>query len=414
MKLPWDKKYICLGITTFVTAAAIIVFYMMFKRWETVRDVLGLIAKSLSPITFGIILAYILNPLLNGIELRIVNPAVNKLFKKTKINKKGLSRAASIVITWAIAIFFVVALFLLVFPEIYESIESLIANLPEYANHAIKIGEGFLEKNPEIIKFLRESVKGFTTNLEDIAKRIEDLIPNINVLIVGLSSSVYGAIKVLINTLVGIIVSVYILKDKEKFIAQGKRLLYSSISIKKANRTVEILKLTHDKFANFITGKIFDSIIIGILCFIILSIFNIPYSVLVSVIVGVTNVIPFFGPFIGAIPSALLILFVAPVKCITFVIIILLLQQFDGNILGPKILGSSTGVSSFWVIFSILVGSGLFGVWGMVCAVPVFAVVYSLVREFCKNSLTKKGINYPSEVYRKLKGIDEVTKNPDC
>ena len=265
MKLPWDKKYICAGITAFITAAAVIVFYMIFRGWESVWGVVRLVAKSLRPITYGLILAYLLNPLLNGIEMHVVAPVSNKLFAKKKRSNKGFSRGISIALTWIIAFLFVFTLVWLVFPEIYESIESLIANLPEYANHAIAIGEGFLEKNPEIIRFLRESVSGFTTNLEDIAKRIEELIPNINVLIIGLSSGVYGAVQILINALVGIIVSVYILKDKEKFAAQGKRLLYSVVSVKKANRTVEIIRLTHDKFANFITGKIFDSIIIFVL-----------------------------------------------------------------------------------------------------------------------------------------------------
>ena len=139
----------------------------------------------------------------------------------------------------------------------------------------------------------------------------------------------------------------------------------------------------------------------------------VPYSVLVSVIVGITNVIPFFGPFIGAIPSAFLILLADPVKCITFVVIIIILQQFDGNILGPKILGNTTGISSFWVLFSILVGSGLFGAWGMVCAVPVFAVIYSIAHEMCHISLRRKGIDYSTETYKKLGYIDETTGAPE-
>jgi len=182
--------------------------------------------------------------------------------------------------------------------------------------------------------------------------------------------------------------------------------------LKNANNTIAFWRLTHDKFGNFITGKIFDSLIIGLLCFIILTLVNMPYAALVSAIVGVTNVIPFFGPFIGAIPSAFLILLVDPIKCITFVLIIIILQQFDGNILGPKILGSTTGISSFWVMFSILVGSGLFGVWGMVCAVPLFAVIYTLVKDFCHNSLRKKGIDYSSETYERIDHIDEDTNAP--
>ena len=206
--------------------------------------------------------------------------------------------------------------------------------------------------------------------------------------------------------------SVYVLKDKEKFVAQFKKLFYSTMSYRKANNTIAFWRLTHDKFGNFITGKIFDSLIIGVICFIILIIANIPYAALISVIIGVTNVIPFFGPFIGAIPSAFLVLLVDPLKCITFVIIIILLQQFDGNILGPKILGDTTGVSSFWVVFSIMLGSGLFGVVGMVCSVPVFAVFYTLVKDGCHVALRKKGIDYSTETFEKIDHIDEDTKAP--
>ena len=214
------------------------------------------------------------------------------------------------------------------------------------------------------------------------------------------------------NILIGVIVSFYVLKDKEKFIAQFKKIVYSLFSVKNANNVMYVSRLTHDKFSNFIVGKIFDSIIIGILCFILLELFGVSYSLLISVVVGVTNVIPFFGPFIGAIPSAVLVLCVDPLECLTFVIIILLLQQFDGNILGPKILGSTTGISSFWVLASILVGSSLFGVWGMVCAVPMFAVIYTLIRQICNITLKRKGMDYSTESFERIDHIDEKTKAP--
>ena len=219
-------------------------------------------------------------------------------------------------------------------------------------------------------------------------------------------------VRMLLNILIGVIVSIYVLKDKEKLAAQSKRLLYSFCSVKKANSVIAVTRLTNDKFGNFITGKIFDSIIIGVLCFIILTIFRIPYTALVSVVVGVTNVIPFFGPFIGAIPSAFLILLAEPIKCLTFVIIIIALQQFDGNILGPKILGSSTGVSSFWVMFSILVGSGLFGFWGMLCGVPVFAVIYAIVSESCRCSLEERGLDYSTEEFKGIDHLSDKTEKP--
>lgn len=412
MKFPWEKKHICWGVTAFLAVAASIVFYMILKEWEDVRAIFALISKSLRPVTYGLIMAYILNPLMNMVERGFVYPVMKKLFKKGTRRFKGTVRAISIVITWTVTLLLVLALVDLVVPEISKSIESLVQSLPEYANKALVWGEELLNKNPMILSFLEETISGFSTNLSDLATRLKEIIPNINTLILGVSSGVYGMVSAVLNILIGIIVSVYILKDKEKFVAQIKRIFYSTMSFKKANNVIALCRLTHDKFGNFITGKIFDSIIIGILCFIILTIVNMPYSALVSVIVGVTNVIPFFGPFIGAIPSALLILLVDPIKCITFVVIIIILQQFDGNILGPKILGSTTGVSSFWVLFSILVGSGLFGIWGMICAVPLFAVIYTLVKDGCHASLRKKGIDYSCETFENIDHIDEDTNSP--
>ena len=412
MKLPWEKKHICWGVTAFCVIAASIVLYMILHRWSVVASVIALIFKSLRPITYGLILAYLLNPLMNMIEKTMAIPAMNALLKKRKDKARSLARAFSIVLTWTTAFLFVLAIVDLVVPELYKSIEALVLSLPSYADKAFTLANDLLNQNPEILDFFKESINGFTTDITEIIQKVKEIMPNVNSLITGVSSGLFDGIKVIFNLFVGIIVSIYILKDKEKFTAKYKKLLYSTMSEKKVNNIIALSRLTHDKFGNFITGKIFDSIIIGILCFIILNIFNIPYSALVSVVVGVTNVIPFFGPFLGAIPSSILILFANPIKCIPFIIIIIALQQFDGNILGPKILGNSIGLSSFWVMFAILIGSGLFGVWGMVCAVPIFAVVYVLVSDGCRNSLIKKGFNYSSKDFENIDHIDENSGKP--
>ena len=412
MKLPWEKKYICYGIVAFCVVAAGIALYMLIHKWDTVGGVISLVFKSLRPITYGLLFAYILNPLMRTIEKHLVSPAFEKMLKNNRTRAKSLSRASSIFLTWGITITALLILVELVVPELYSSIESLVISLPGYANHLIDLIGELLNKNPDVQEFLMSSVKGFTTDITDIADKLKNIIPNINTLITGVSSSVMDIVRMLLNILIGVIVSIYVLKDKEKLAAQSKRLLYSFCSVKKANSVIAVTRLTNDKFGNFITGKIFDSIIIGVLCFIILTIFRIPYTALVSVVVGVTNVIPFFGPFIGAIPSAFLILLAEPIKCLTFVIIIIALQQFDGNILGPKILGSSTGVSSFWVMFSILVGSGLFGFWGMLCGVPVFAVIYAIVSESCRCSLEERGLDYSTEEFKGIDHLSDKTEKP--
>lgn len=402
----------CWGITAFLTISASILFFMALQRWESVSAVIAVFFKSLQPITYGLILAYLLNPLLNAIEHYLVAPVTTSLLKNKPVRARGLSRGFSILLAWIIAAVFVFTLFALIVPEIYNSIGSLVEILPAFGARAIGHADKLLKENPEIMEFLENFISGFTTDFAEIMQRVQEWIPNLNVMITSLTGSVYAVITAVLNVLIGVIVSVYVLKDKEKFVAQFKRLFYSTLPFKRANGVISFFRITHDKFGNFITGKIFDSMIIGVLCFALLAIFKIPYSVLVSVIVGVTNVIPFFGPFIGAIPSAILILFASPIKCLTFVIIIICLQQFDGNILGPKILGSTTGLSSFWVMFSILVGSGLFGVWGMVCSVPLCAVVFYFAGEKCHTALRRKGIDYSPETYEKIHHIDEESKTP--
>ena len=412
MKLPWESKNKSWGVTAFLTIAASIIFFLVLYRWDKVAEIIGLFTKSLAPITYGLILAYLLNPLVNVIERSALLPLFKKIFRKNKKRAAGFARGVSIFFAWVASVVFVVVIFALIIPELYSSIETLISKIPEYSAHIVEEATKILKENPEIVVYIQDLTENFSTDFTKIMTGVKDWIPNLNVMITGLTDSVWAVVSVFFNILVGIIVSVYVLKDKEKFVAQFKKLFYSTMSYKKANNTIAFWRLTHDKFGNFITGKIFDSLIIGVICFIILIIANIPYAALISVIVGVTNVIPFFGPFIGAIPSAFLVLLVDPLKCITFVIIIILLQQFDGNILGPKILGDTTGVSSFWVVFSIMLGSGLFGVVGMVCSVPVFAVFYTLVKDGCHIALRKKGIDYSTETFEKIDHIDEDTKAP--
>ena len=412
MKIPWDKKHLSWGITAFLTISACVLFCVTLLKWDSFALILKGLVKSLEPITYGLILAYLLNPLVNLIENNMILPICKKIFKKKPKAAKGVARGISITLAWIIAALFVVTLFALVLPEIYKCIEELIKIVPKLGVGVLSKAYKFLDQNPELIDSLENFILGFNTDFSETMVRLQEMIPNVKLIISGLTDSVYALITGALNMLIGIIVSVYVLKDKEKFVAQFKRLFYSVLPNDKANNTIAFFRLTHDKFGNFIAGKILDSLIIGVICYISLALLNMPYAALVSVIVGVTNVIPFFGPFIGAIPSALLILVVSPVKCLTFIIFVIILQQFDGNILGPKILGSTTGLSSFWVRFAILVGSGMFGVWGMVCSVPVLAVIFTLTSDGCHSALRKKGIDYSTETFEKIDHIDEKTNTP--
>lgn len=215
------------------------------------------------------------------------------------------------------------------------------------------------------------------------------VLPKLQALAGGISAGVSSAIGGLYNLLIGMIVSIYLLGCRKTFARQGKKLIYSIFRKKWAFLVLDEIEYANRMFTGFISGRIADSLIIGIICFVGMLVLRIPNPILISVIVGVTNIIPFFGPYIGAIPSFLLILSVNPAKAIVFLVFILILQQFDGNILGPRILGNVTGLSSFWVLFSILLFGGLFGFVGMIIGVPVFAVIYDIIRK-----LVNKGLAY--------------------
>lgn len=411
MKLPSDKKYLHWGLTAFAVIAASIILFMTFHRLDVVTEGIRKVIKILSPITYGLIMAYVLTPLVNVLDKKVFLPVFNKIIKK-KNYVNSFTRAFSIIIAWAVVCVVVVFLFNLVVPELYKSLEQLILTMPANINKGIAHISHLLSKNPEIVDYLNSFATGFLSDFTDLTSKLKEILPNINLFITGLSTGIMGVVKTILNVFIGVIVSIYVLKDKEKFIAQSKKLVCSIYSPKTSNKIFSITRLTHEKFGKFIVGKIFDSAIIGVLCFITVSIFRIPYSALISVVVGVTNVIPFFGPFLGAIPCALLILLVDPMKFITFVIIIIIIQQLDGNVIGPKILGDSIGISGFWVIFSILLGSGLFGVWGMICSIPVFGVLYSIIRSSCNKSLNVKGMNFTDEEFIQIDKLDEETGKP--
>lgn len=226
-----------------------------------------------------------------------------------------------------------------------------------------------------------------------------EFLPQTKNIVAGLTSGVIGAVRIVFNVVIGIIISIYVLMSKESFIGQSKKLVYAIFPGKQANAIIHTVHKSNEIFGGFISGKILDSLIIGILCFICLYLMKMPYTVLVSVIVGVTNVIPFFGPYLGAVPSAILIMLANPIQGLYFILFILVLQQVDGNIIGPKILGDSTGLSSFWVVFAILIGGGVFGIPGMIIGVPVFAVIFYIIRNILNYALKRKQLPQDSESY---------------
>ena len=294
-----------------------------------------------------------------------------------------------------------------VIPQIATSIQSIANQFPTYVNNLSAWLEEILVDNPEIEEKVTGLFNTYSKDLENWFNRT--LLPQMNAILKTVSMSMISIFKALWNLVIGLIISVYLLSNKEKFLCQTKKITYAFLDTRRANALIEDARLIDRTFGGFISGKILDSLIIGIICFFCMSLLQFPWPMLISVIVGVTNIIPFFGPFIGAIPCALLILMVNPLQCLYFIIFILILQQFDGNFLGPKILGGTTGLSSFWVIFSITIFSGLMGVPGMIFGVPLFAVFYALIKRRTDKNLNRKGMPTETGKYHNLDKIDTKT-----
>ena len=386
------KKYLAWGLTAFLTGCALLIFYDVFYRDNsgTVQAILAKLFSVLTPVLYGLGMAYLLAPIVNFLEraiLRLRDKLERKGGRAIRIHK-GWLRAASIFLTWAVVLVLVYLLLSMLVPQLVDSITTLVNNLESYYTTIYDWVTGLLSDNPELTdlfnRYYNETIQWLTTKL----------LPGLQTAVTNFTGSlVTGVWSVVIftkNFLIGIIVSVYLLAAKEKSAARCCKLLYGVLPEEQAKFAMRGFRRMDHIFSGFVRGKLLDSLIIGILCFIGCSILKLPYTPLVSVVVGVTNVIPFFGPFLGAIPCALLILLVSPLKCLYFVIFIFLLQQLDGNVIGPKILGDSTGISSLWVIVAILVGGGFGGVLGMFLGVPIFACLQVLVRWLLNTRLEKR------------------------
>lgn len=390
------------GMTYFLVIVACILVYFAMLRIEAISNTFSKILDILKPVLYGCLIAYFLNPIVRKVDQYLV-PALEKNMKN-KEKAKNLSRSIGVAAAVVVMIAVVTALINMMIPELINSIRNLIFTLPSQINQLVKQVNNIKLDDSTMTSMLKNAMNEASTSLQNWIRT--DLLNKVNELMTHLTVGLYTLVMEMFHAVVGVIVSVYILFGKEKFISQSKKATYAIFPAERANLFIHIAVKTNEIFGGFIIGKMIDSIIIGILCFVGTSILNMPYAMLVSVIVGVTNVIPFFGPYIGAIPSAILIALTNPVKGIYFLIFILLLQQFDGNILGPKILGNSTGLSAFWVIVSILLGGGLFGIVGMLFGVPTFAVIYYVIKLLVDNKLEKKELPTVSGCYNEESYVD--------
>lgn len=388
MKVNWNSKYTTISVYAFIVVCCSIVFYRIACDTGVFMGKVSSIISTLQPFIIGAAIAYLLNFILVFVEEKILsNDKLDKLKPKSK-------RAIGLLLTYIVA-FILLALFIqFVLPQLVASMLGLVNDIPTYLTNL----SDFLTKYTKDLDVDKEYLDIAVTKLTDFINYFisiaAGLLPVVGQALGIVASSVW-------NIILGVIVSIYLLIDKEKFCALGRKVVCAVFNEKHAKRILQLVDRSNDTFGKFLSGKIIDSAIIGVLTFIVLTIFKMPYVLLISVIIGITNIIPFFGPFFGAIPATIIILFVSPVKALWFILIIIIIQQIDGNIIGPKILGDSIGISAFWILFSLLVAGKFLGLVGMIIGVPLFAVVYSIIKEIIEEKLDKKGLPVDTKDYIK-------------
>lgn len=403
MKDPYKRRYFYLMLSIFSAISLSILVFFLLYRFQGVGDVFHELKAILAPFIYGGVVAYLLRPMCNFFEGILVKAFPKKMEKTAKTLAIALSLAAGILAVYAVII--------MIAPELYHSILSLWTTLPAKINVFLDWARATFGENEAVVELLHmfdSSASVMYTNLESWVS--ETISPYISSIVSGVGSSVTKILQFLYDMLIGLFVACYLLSSRKKFARQSVLIVRSVLKPEWADMFLNEIVFIDRMFGGFIDGKILDSAIIGLLCYLGCVVFRFPNALLVSAIVGITNVIPFFGPFIGGIPATLLIMIEDPVKGLWFGLFILALQQLDGNIIGPAILGDRTGLSSFWVLFAIILCGGLWGIVGMVICVPMFAVIYDTVKKLVRRGLYKKGqielwehykANYPNDEPKK-------------
>lgn len=396
MKIDWNKKYLTISVYAFIVILSSIALYYCVSNLNLFKDVLNNIVATAQPFIVGGVIAYLINYILNFYEVKVLQRW--KFADLSKKFRRGLGLILSYITAAAIVYIFVK----IIFPQVIDNVVGLVNNIPQYISDTTVFMSEVFEKIDIPKNYSAMVVERLNEMLSKILEIVSNAVPALANTAMSIASSIW-------NIVLGIIISIYILIDKEKFASAGRKICYAMLNENKVDGILTLAKKSNDTFSRFIGGKILDSFIIGVLTFIILIIFKMPYALLVSVIVGITNVIPVFGPFIGAIPGFLIIVFVSPIQALWFLLIILAIQQIDGNIIGPYILGDSVGLSAFWIIFSVTIFGKLLGITGMIIGVPIFAILYSLIKEYIENKLKQKGLPIETSQYD-VENLDKINK----
>lgn len=394
------KRIFPYGLMTFLIVFSLMCLYFVMRYWSEIAIFVDKVTGILQPVIFGMVLAYLINPIVCKVEsniryFQLKHKALNK------INK--FNRAISIFIAYFVVFVLFYLVLKIIIPGVQESVLEIVETFPEKMNALWSGIDSHIRNNKEL-----EST--FKTAIDELSALVK-LKSNDITEVFDIASKVFASLRTfvyfILNFIIGIIVSLYILAEKEKFKTIAKKITYALFPMNFSNGILKTAREVDRIFSGFVIGKIIDSIIIGFICYIAMLILRLPYAVLISVIIGITNVIPFFGPFIGAIPSALIIFLTDPIKGFYFLLMIIVLQQLDGNVIGPKILGDKTGLSSFWVVFAILLSGGLFGFTGMLLGVPVFASIYYIISVFVNKLLVEKGLPENTTKYNNLVQIQQ-------
>ena len=377
---PKKRRYMYIRMAVFSAIAMGLILFFILLRLQGIGNALNTVSEILAPFVYGGVIAYLLRPLCNTYESFFTDVLPQKA--------KRFANGIAVILSIVTGILVVYTLIIMVAPQLYSSVLSLWNSLPDKINAFLVWATATFGEDEELLQLFNSSSQKLIAELESWAQTT--LVPYITNVVSGVGSSVLKVLNFLYNLLIGLIVAVYLLGSRKKFARQSVLLVRSCLSPKWADMFLNEFAFIDRMFGGFIDGKILDSAIIGVLCYIGCLIFKFPNPLLIAAIVGITNVIPFFGPFIGAIPSTFLILIEDPIKALWFVLFVLVLQQLDGNIIGPAILGDRTGISSFWVLFTIILCGGLWGIVGMVIAVPLFAVIYDIVKKLVRRGLYGK------------------------
>ena len=381
-KKRFDNPYIKAMLTGFgILAMSIMLFFIIFRADE-IADDLNRLSMILRPFIIGAVFAYLLTPLCNRLESLLIRHLPDKIKKSAPGWAVALSMAFGLLIIYILLI--------LIVPQLFTSIVNLSETLPGQLDRLALRLEAMLADNEVLQSYFDSAYESVTTTFEDWLKNT--VLPSFGSIMGNVGTGVLNVFNTVKDVVVGVIVAVYMLASRKLFTRQSKMILASLFSPRWDRIIRDEFAYMDRMFSGFLSGKVLDSAIIGVLCYIVCAIAGMPNTLLISVVVGLTNIIPFFGPFIGAIPSAILILVESPIKALWFLVIILVLQQLDGNVIGPRILGNTTGLSSFWVLFAIILFGGLMGFVGMIIGVPLFAVIYDIISKLVHWGLRKKGL----------------------